>query len=242
MSEPVFDKYERKGAYHWKEMERSLVRRNAVLSARYQFILRNLPPSPKRVLDIGCGDGYLSCKMAEIGHFVHGCDTSETGLQWARTMADRMALNGRTEFLHMGPYETGLDAESFELVVLADVLEHVMDPGRLLQEARRVLTADGLLLLSTPAAVEGHRWDACHVQEYSRRDLEEVLSSVFTSVQVEELQIHFFFRTYVFRILGFSPFRVLINAMDLAGVNPFFISRRFLPISVAGQLYAACRR
>ena len=90
-----------------------------------------LPREASRVLDVGCGDGVLSRLCAFDGHTatIVGIDKKDVDL-------DTQPL----------PYHDGL----FDAVICLDVVEHVLDPRRLLAEVCRVLHPDGVLILATP--------------------------------------------------------------------------------------------
>ena len=75
-SEPSFDKYANRGAYHWAELRPwPLHNHNPVLAARYVFVLREIGECRgKTVLDLGCGDGALTGLIAKLGAYVIGLD------------------------------------------------------------------------------------------------------------------------------------------------------------------------
>ena len=83
-----FDKYQRLGAYHWAECERSYanyLRFNPPLVARYDFVLqeaKKLRPIG-RLLDLGCGDGVLLDRLISLATQVEGLDADETALALA---------------------------------------------------------------------------------------------------------------------------------------------------------------
>lgn len=104
--------------------------------------LEKMPPG--RVLDLGCSSGLLDERIRALGHNV-------TGL-------DMFALPGVTErvdrFLE-ADLDRGLplilrEEAPFDLVVAADVLEHVRDPESLLKQVRSVLIPGGTLIASVP--------------------------------------------------------------------------------------------
>ena len=68
MSAPHFEKYDRKGAYHWDDYYGGLIRANAYTRARYDLVCALLGESGvasgTRVLDLGCGDGALAAVKA----------------------------------------------------------------------------------------------------------------------------------------------------------------------------------
>jgi SAM-dependent methyltransferase len=99
-----------------------------------------------RVLDLGCGNGGLLLPFAEAGHRCWGLDV---GLHPELTEVAREAglplahLQGRGEAL---PFPDG----AFDLVLLAETLEHVERPRRLGREVVRVLRPGGICYLTTP--------------------------------------------------------------------------------------------
>jgi 2-polyprenyl-6-hydroxyphenyl methylase/3-demethylubiquinone-9 3-methyltransferase len=107
-------------------------------------ILRELGPQ-QRVLDLGCGAGFLANHLAAQGHRVTGLDTTAEALAVARahdvTRTATYELGDATRL----PYP---DA-SFDVVCALDLLEHVDDPVRLIAEVGRVLRPGGLFFFHT---------------------------------------------------------------------------------------------
>jgi SAM-dependent methyltransferase len=97
-----------------------------------------------RALDLGGGDGRLGA-LLDAGELVVA-DVSAVALERARRRVPRAAV---VELDPDAPLPLG-DGE-FDLVLLADALEHVRDVQLLLSEARRVLRPGGRLAVSTPA-------------------------------------------------------------------------------------------
>ena len=101
--------------------------------------------TPKVILDVGCGDGSALATAARHnpGHHVAGIDWSADALRQART-------NGLTTI--RGTIETRLPIAdgTADVVIMSELIEHLVDPDRALEEVRRVLKPGGHLLLSTP--------------------------------------------------------------------------------------------
>lgn len=99
----------------------------------------------KRVLDVGCGNGYVLSRYARHGAETHGIDLTETALALSR---QRFALEGlagtfrRTDGDRI-PYP---DAQ-FDIACSMGVLHHIADPRPMLAELRRVLKPGGRLIL-----------------------------------------------------------------------------------------------
>jgi len=100
--------------------------------------------TPQRVLDIGCGDGFFALRIkAETGAEVWGVDISQTSVSLAagRGLPCKLCDAGSAI-----PFED----EHFDLVFCGEVLEHLLNPDRLLEEACRTLVPGGHIVLSTP--------------------------------------------------------------------------------------------
>ena len=98
---------------------------------------------PRRILDLS-GGGILAAELRKEGHFVVGVDTARP-LQ-AEVDADRTGVADLDAGL---PPEIVTEAP-FDLVITADVLEHLRAPELLLRELHEVCTADTVLVATIP--------------------------------------------------------------------------------------------
>lgn len=97
-----------------------------------------------KVLDVGCATGIFLDGMRRWGWEAHGVEPNPVASAYAR---ERLGLAVVTSDLTAAGYA----AESFDVVTLWDVLEHVPDPRGTLSEVARVLRPGGLLVLSLPS-------------------------------------------------------------------------------------------
>ena len=103
-----------------------------------------------RVLDLGSAPGHIGMGLHLLGMEVHSVNLNE---HWRETYAsaewlDKLNVIECNVERHQLPFEDG----SFDGIFFTEVLEHIAitDPLRVMEEIRRVLKDDGLLIFSTP--------------------------------------------------------------------------------------------
>lgn len=107
----------------------------------------------KRILDVGCGTGFLSLLLAELGHDVTGVDLAPQMLELAREKAERSGL--RIAFRVENAASLSDADQTYDLVICRHVIWILPDPARGASEWIRVLRPGGRLAL-----IEGKWWDA----------------------------------------------------------------------------------
>lgn len=95
----------------------------------------------RRCLEVGCGHGTLSQVLAEHGFEVVGIDKDISRIDAARASSAGLSL----QFLAAGIEEFEAPPESFGLIVLFDVLEHVPDPLSTLKRCSSFLAPTGIM-------------------------------------------------------------------------------------------------
>lgn len=98
------------------------------------------------ICDLGCGNGYMTGRLAELGYDIVGIDASETGLQIARQSYPKARFFQSVIDGRLGSHIDG----KFDLVVSSDVIEHLYRPSDLVEDARSLLKPNGQLLIGTP--------------------------------------------------------------------------------------------
>lgn len=145
-----------------------------------------LTKKEKKILDLGCASGYSTC---QIGRFVPrakivGVDINEKLIKFAKKKYPKF------KFLVADAENLPLKDKSFDTVVCTEVLEHLVSPKKALQEAHRVLTPRGKLILEldTDSSLfrliwffwshffRGKVWDDSHLHRFSVKDLEKLLN------------------------------------------------------------------
>ena len=150
--------------------------------ARYAFAARFA--AGRRVLDAGCGTGYGSAVLARAAARVTGLDVSRDAVEWAhRNYASPSFVNGSCAAL---PFPAG----AFDLMVAFEVIEHLHQQTSFIAECRRVLSADGLLIVSTPNTLYYAESRAAagpnpfHEHEFEAAEFEAALRAQFANVSL----------------------------------------------------------
>jgi len=164
-------------------------------SSSHRKLLSWLEGSPRRILDLGCSDGRLAELLRLSGHTVIGVDSVKLEGVGGR-------LDGFVEAdLSQGlPEEVGRD---YDVVLAADVLEHLADPVALLQEMRDVLAPRGVVMVSVPNVAHWYArmkvmsgrfdyerrgiFDAGHLRFFTRSSFERMVKQ--TGMQVRRRSI-----------------------------------------------------
>jgi SAM-dependent methyltransferase len=132
------DLFDEEGTHWWHIAKRRLIR---------DF----LPKAPGKVLVLGIGGGRLCSELS--GEFaVTAADISPLA---CRHLKERYALNAiECDFNKDLPFGAG----QFNAVIVADVLEHILDDKKFLDEIKRCLAQEGVLILTVPAYA--HMWSS----------------------------------------------------------------------------------
>jgi len=238
MSDAVhFDKYDADGAYHWAECDRRYAnwkRYNPALDARYEVTKRKIQSLGLRgsLLDVGCGDGMLMARVAPLFERIIGVDSEMGAIRLAK---EKLSALRNCEALHISSYDLPFAAQTFDVVASADVIEHLKDPARHLQEIGRVLTPGGAVVLTTPKWRPDGKWDQRHEREYRAEELRALLAEHFRHVEMN-----------YFWPMKWSPFYATragwrtLKVMAIQLHNPFLQSSAEQPEKF-GQLLAVCR-
>ncbi|HVX09724.1 MAG TPA: class I SAM-dependent methyltransferase [Pirellulales bacterium] len=175
-----FPKYDDYGAYHWEECDRSARRFNPPLVARYAAVVRRVS-SGQRVLDVGCGDGYLMSLLSPLAESVTGIDPEPAAI----ALANDKLKDYHNCSVNVGScYDLEFPDNSFGSVVMADMIEHVDDDDLCVQEASRVLSPEGTVIVTTPRRRQDRPIGRDHVREYTADELAQLMRRWFAEIQI----------------------------------------------------------
>jgi len=150
---------------------------------RYEFAARYV--EGKRVLDMGCGEGYGSAMLAERAGQMVGTDCSKEVIAHA---AAKYPLPN-VEFRCMPAEKQSFPDESFDVVVCLELIEHVEDYVAVMEQMHRVLKPEGTLIISTPnkdVTSPGRKRPIhdFHVHEFTIAELRELCQRYFSEVEL----------------------------------------------------------
>ncbi|HKW62817.1 MAG TPA: class I SAM-dependent methyltransferase [Candidatus Acidoferrum sp.] len=103
----------------------------------------------KRVLEVGCSTGYMSREMKKRGCSVTGIEVDPVAAERAREYCESVHVLD----LNAPDWAAGFSQREFDVVLLADVLEHLVMPDLILNQLTRFLAPDGTLVISLPNVV-----------------------------------------------------------------------------------------
>jgi 2-polyprenyl-3-methyl-5-hydroxy-6-metoxy-1,4-benzoquinol methylase len=178
---------------------RELERRNQVAFRRLRRITAILgkPPHSIRLVDVGCSRGQFVAAATALGFNAEGVEPAPK-IAGAAQAAGLKVHQGLLEELRFGD-------STFDALTLFEVVEHLRQPLELLRECRRVLSANGVLVISTgntaswTVAAMRERWDyfdmaqdGGHISFFNPASLRQLAAnSGFEIVRIETARVKF---------------------------------------------------
>ena len=170
--------YRLEDTYWWFVGRHRLV--EGLIAARYGRPRAQPQPLPLSILDVGCGTGAMSARLLKWGNVV-SADFSPLALEFSRR-------RGLKHLLGADAMRLPLAANSFDLITVMDVLEHLPDDQAALCEFFRVLKPGGRVIATVPAYP--HLWSEHDVAlMHHRRYVRDQVDARFRAAgfQVEKL-------------------------------------------------------
>jgi ubiquinone/menaquinone biosynthesis C-methylase UbiE len=168
-------------------------RKNAV----FHLLDKYRHQGPCQILDIGCGPGIFLEEAASRGHHPVGIDLSESMVRKAeerlhqRDLSKAFAMQGDTEHL---PFQD----KSFDAVFCIGVLSYLPDDSEALDEIRRVVKDDGLVVIGLPnqlrLAMLFDPYYYFHGISFLKKKRERDRGGEKSSVTIENFRRYFFWR------------------------------------------------
>jgi SAM-dependent methyltransferase len=147
----------------------------------YEWIARRA--DGKRVVDMACGEGYGSDVLARAAAGVVGVDANPEAHEHARLRYRRPNLRFERDLVESF-------SETCDAVVFLQTIEHVQDPGAILEHFKSMLAPGGVAFVSTPnlltlappgAEKSDNPW---HVKEYRVEEFRSLCEAHFSRVEM----------------------------------------------------------
>lgn len=136
------------GSYEQEYTDGELNYFRAKLEQRMGIIQRHIPgANAGQMLDVGCGEGYALAYFREQGWSVKGIDFSSAGVESKNPDCTDVLTTGDIFELLKNEIDAG---NTYDVVWLQNVLEHVLDPIELLQSLRTLVSSEGVAVVTVP--------------------------------------------------------------------------------------------
>ncbi len=161
----VFNKYEKRGAYHWRQYQKGGSYHNHV-NRVVDWVREG------KTLDVGAGDGLITSLLG-----VHGIDDNECAVRLAKQKRVQVELVTAYDLHKYTGYEN---------VLMLDVIEHLEYPEKVLNEIKKVLVEGGFLYITAPLVLESGELRKYHYQEWTEVELIDFMeTNGFKCISIE---------------------------------------------------------
>ena len=103
-----------------------------------------------KVLDIGCAHGFLLSYLKQAGYDCYGADVSDYAVQYAK---NNFSIPIQRASIDSMVYPE----ESFDVIIMLDIIEHLKDPLATLKNIKKFLKKDGIIIMQTPFDI--YHWE-----------------------------------------------------------------------------------
>ena len=190
---------------------------------RYQFARKYV--RDKRVLDIACGVGYGSLYLAEFSMKMIGADIDGEAIRYAK---QHYCGPDNLNFVQADGIHAAFADCQFDVLCSFETIEHVPDAYLFLREVKRLLSPDGVFIVSTPVVPRSvlRPSNPYHYQEWKPADFNRLLCDYFDHVELfgqfrrETSVAHWVKRLDILKLRArLLPFWVTRGAAQLLGVR-----------------------
>lgn len=206
----------------------------------------------RRVIDIGCGEGYGPSMLARVADEVLGVDIAPQVVEHAALLYPA----GNLSFRVMDVNSLEVPDESFGLAVSFQVVEHLVDVSGYFRELGRVLRPGGTALITTPNRLTispgcDRPINPFHLREYTPEELEQELCGYFEDVSLDGM-----YHARLLRLNDTVRLLDFIKVYEMSRLNPRLWAHRAMTplvrtrdfrlkdgdISDCLDIFATCRK
>ena len=164
---------------------------------------------PGKLLDVGCAFGFFLELASKRGWEAQGTELSKDAVDYTKKNKQQV-FNGTLE-------NADYKKESFDVITMFDVIEHVPDPKKTIMQIRGLLKPKGIIAVTTPnigslpAKILGRRWEEIkrvreHIYFFSDKTFKRLLESTgFSVLKTESAGRYFSVESAIKRLDVYSP-------------------------------------
>lgn len=135
----------------------------------------------KKILDVACGEGYGSYLLSKWGAAsVHGVDISEIAINNAKSNFSSEGISFLCK--NVENMQNVFESKSFDMIVSFETIEHLQNPVSFLNELKRLIKPDGIIIISCPNDYYYYPTEDMsnpfHVKKYTMDDFKELTQQV----------------------------------------------------------------
>ena len=137
----------------------------------------------KKILDIACGSGYGAKILADFGaEEVTAVDIDKDVIQKAKKNFPKENI----KYTVGDCLDTGFENKKFDIIVSFETIEHLKNQDKYLEEMKRIVKDDGLVVISTPNREIFGNKNPYHTREFTREEFEGIIKKYFPYVRILE--------------------------------------------------------
>lgn len=167
---------------------------------RFSEIRKLIEPVGGNILDIGCADGMFTKEVLDKSEAkeIIGVDVVKSSIDWAKA---HWKNQKRMKFKVGDAEKLDFKSGTFDAVVALEVLEHVFDPRKVLDEIKRILKKGGYAIFLVPTDSllfkiiwffwlnfypRGYVWRETHIQSYENDNLIKLCKKVGFKIEEDK--------------------------------------------------------
>jgi len=147
------------------------------------------------ILDVGCASGFMANRMSHIYQDakIVGIDVYSEALKFGKKHYPHI------QFKKADAHKLPFKANSFDLVVCYETIEHVVEPSKVISEIKRVLKKDGVAIIAMDTGsllfrviwwvwenTKGKVWQGAHLHPFRHKQLEKLITDSKINIQKKQ--------------------------------------------------------